>query len=57
MLVVRRQSVNAAAGLLQKAGLIRCRRRQMTVLGRQGLETASCECYRVIRREFDRLLG
>jgi CRP-like cAMP-binding protein len=57
MLGVRRQSVSAVAGVLQKAGLIRYRHGQMTVLDRPGLEAAACECYGIIRREFDRLLG
>jgi CRP-like cAMP-binding protein len=57
MLGVRRQSVNAVANLLQQAGLIRYRRGQMTVLDRQGLEAAACECNSVIRKEFDRLFG
>jgi CRP-like cAMP-binding protein len=57
MLGVRRASVTLAVGLLQRAGFIRYRRRWMTVVDREGLEAASCECYGVIRAEFDRLLS
>ena len=57
MLGVRRPSVTAAAGILQKAGLITYHRCRMTVLDRKGLEAASCECYEVVAKELDRLLG
>ena len=57
MLGVRRASVNAVAGLLQRTGLIRYSRGRITVLDRKGLEKASCECYQVIHREYERMLG
>jgi hypothetical protein len=41
---------------LQRAGLIRYRRGAITVLDRLGLEAASCECYRIIREQYERLL-
>ncbi len=57
MLGVRRPGVSLAAGLLQKAGLIRYARGRMAVTDRPGLEAASCECYDIARREATRLLG
>jgi CRP-like cAMP-binding protein len=56
MLGVRREGVTEAAGQLQKAGLIDYRRGRITVLDRPGLERRSCECYDVVRKEYDRLL-
>ena len=55
MLGVTRPSVSAAAGALQKAGLIRYSRGVITILDRGGLEDAACECYRIIEDEFARL--
>jgi DNA-binding transcriptional regulator YhcF (GntR family) len=57
MLGVQRTGVTAAAGGLQRAGLIRYKRGNVTILDRRGLERRSCECYRVSKKEFDRLLG
>jgi CRP-like cAMP-binding protein len=56
MLGVRREGVTEAAGHLQKAGLIEYHRGHITVLDRPGLEARSCECYAVVKKEFDRLL-
>jgi Mn-dependent DtxR family transcriptional regulator len=57
MLGVRRPSVSIAASILQRAGFIRYSRGRVEVVDRAGLETASCECYGVIAREYDRLIG
>jgi hypothetical protein len=53
---VRREGVTEAARKLQKAGMIDYRRGHITVLDRPGLEARSCECYQVVKREYDRLL-
>jgi len=54
---VRREGITEAAGHLQHAGIISYRRGHITVLDRAGLESRVCECYGVIRREFDSLLS
>jgi len=56
MLGVRREGVTEGAVKLQKAGLIKYARGRITVLDRPGLERRSCECYAVVKKEYDRLL-
>lgn len=56
MLGVRREGVTEAAGKLQRAGLINYTRGRITVIDRPGLEKRVCECYQVVKTEFDRLL-
>ena len=56
MLGVRREGVTEAARTLQQVGLIRYSRGHITVLDRRGLERRTCECYAVVKREYDRLL-
>jgi CRP-like cAMP-binding protein len=56
MLGVRREGVTEGALQLQKEGLIRYARGHITVLDREGLERRTCECYAVVKREYDRLL-
>jgi CRP-like cAMP-binding protein len=57
MLGVRREGVSIAAGHLQEKGLIKYVRGTITMLDRGALERAACECYRVVKNEYDRLLG
>src|SRR3970040_1022850 len=57
MLGVRREGVTEAAGKLRDAGVIRYNRGRITVLDRPRLEQEVCECYSVVKKEFDRLLS
>jgi len=57
MLGVRREGVTEAAGNLQRDKLIRYTRGRISVLNRPGLENRACECYAVVKKEFDRLLS
>jgi CRP-like cAMP-binding protein len=57
LLGVRRAGVTEAAGRLHADGLIDYRRGRITVLDRQALEERACECYGIVRREYDRLFG
>lgn len=56
MLGVRREGVTESAGKLQKLGLIHYTRGRIQILDRPALERHACECYRVVKKEFDRLL-
>ena len=57
MLGVRRATVTAAAGMLQRAGSIRYTRGRITIVDREKLRRASCQCDRIVHREYKRLLG
>jgi Mn-dependent DtxR family transcriptional regulator len=57
MLGVRRQSVTEAASKLQADGVIRYARGRITTLDRPGLEQRACECYTVVKKEYERLLS
>jgi CRP-like cAMP-binding protein len=56
MLGVRREGVTESAGKLQEAGLIDYSRGRITIVDRPGLESRVCECYAVVKKEYDRLL-
>ena len=56
MLGVRREGVTASAGKLQDAGIIHYSRGRITIIDRPKLEARVCECYAVVKMEFDRLL-
>ena len=57
LLGVRREGVTVAAGRLQDAGLISYSRGHIHILDRSGLEKSTCECYEVVRNEYERLLA
>ncbi|MFB4319870.1 Crp/Fnr family transcriptional regulator [Actinomadura sp. 21ATH] len=57
MLGVRRATVSESAARLQRDGLIAYSRGRLTVLDRPGLESGACDCYRIVRKEFDALVG
>ena len=56
MLGVRRAGVTVTVGTLKSAGLINNSHGWVTIIDRQGLEAASCKCYRTVRTEYERLL-
>jgi hypothetical protein len=53
MLGVRREGVNKAASTLQQQGLISYTRGALTILNKAGVEALACECYRIIKEEYD----
>ena len=56
MLGVHRPTVSVAAGMLQRAGMIDYSRGTITIRDRKGLEKAACACYKIIVRDYERLL-
>jgi CRP-like cAMP-binding protein len=56
MIGSRRPAVSIITGTLQSAGLIRTRRGKVTIIDREAMEKASCECYHIVKQEFDRYL-
>jgi CRP-like cAMP-binding protein len=57
LLSVRRESITSALGFLQKSGIIRCNRGKIEIKNTTALEAMACECYSVIRAEFDACCG
>ncbi|MBW4598100.1 MAG: helix-turn-helix domain-containing protein [Calothrix sp. FI2-JRJ7] len=57
MLGVRRASVSVTAAVLQKAGIIQYSRGKMRIIDSPQMENIACECYKIIKNDFDRLLG
>ncbi|MCA1558554.1 MAG: helix-turn-helix domain-containing protein, partial [Acidobacteria bacterium] len=57
MLGARRAGVTEAAGGLRTRGLIDYRRGHLTIIDREGLESVTCECYPIVKKEFARLIG
>lgn len=57
MLGIRRAGITETACLLKNAGLISYTRGNVTIVDREGLEALSCECYPLVKKEFDRLVG
>lgn len=57
LLGVRRESVSLAASHLHEMGLIDCSRGKIILLDRKGIEALSCECYRVVKSQYDRMLS
>lgn len=57
LLGVRRESVSLATAHMQDAGWIKCTRGRITLLDRKGIEASACECYEVVREQYDRMLS
>lgn len=57
LLGVRRESVSLAASHMQESGLIKYARGKITMLDRKGIEAVACECYQVVKKQYDRMLS